>query len=416
MQEYFEKFINTISLTKNQREDAIKKYEGVCRCLNQNFYNTEYSNKVKFLFGSYKKKTTISSNTKDVDVIFKIPKDKFSEYQSQENGPSNLLTKIKKILQSKYSTTENIKNWTKVVLVDFQTFKVEVLPAMEQENGKFTIPNNGQGADWLEDFNPKGEIDNFYKSNNSNGKLTRKLIKIVKKWKTERTSVNIKTYILDNHVIDFLNSYTFIDCPKLIFNFFEYLHKKENQTSTETVLNQSKKAFGFYEKNKIDDALDEYIKIFGDSFPKNIKKAFHEKEYSPAPNEQFIEDNFPLSIDKDILLDIKIYCKPKKGGFMNRWLVEKIPFVGFSKGETLEFDAIVNNLIGQYQTKWKVRNFGSEAKKNNKLRGEIMEDNNGLHKYKDSTAFYGEHFLECYVIKDGFCIAKKRIIVPINLE
>ncbi len=80
MDDYFKKFIENISLTKNQREDAKTKYIGVCKVLNNEFYNSEYNDSVKFLFGSYKKKTTISHSNKDIDVIFKIPKIKFEEY------------------------------------------------------------------------------------------------------------------------------------------------------------------------------------------------------------------------------------------------------------------------------------------------------------------------------------------------
>lgn len=415
MQEYFEKFIESISLTKTQRDDAITKYESICKCLNKEFYDSEYSDAVKFLFGSYKKKTTISHSNKDVDVIFKIPKDKFSEYQSQKNGPSNLLTKVKDTLKDTYSTTDNIKNWTKVVLVDFQSYKVEVLPALEQENGKFTIPNSGNGEDWITDFDPKKEIDDFFKSNNSNDKLTRKLIKIIKKWKLEKSTVSIKTYILDEYVITFLNKYTFSNYPKLVFDFFNYLHEKESQSYTETALNQSKKALDYYNSRKIDGAIEEYKKLFGDSFPKNINKSIDNTQYQVAPNEEFIENIMTVSINEDVVLDIKIYCKPKKGGFMHRLLLEAFPSFGILKQETLEFDATVKNLTGQYETMWKVRNFGDEAEKNSKLRGEIINDNNGLHKYKDSTAFYGEHFLECYVIQNNFCVARKRITIPVNL-
>ena len=182
MNEYFKKFIENISLTKNQRDDSLTKYIGVCKTLNSEFYNSEYSNSIKFLFGSYKKKTTISHPEKDVDVIFKIPKEKFEDYQKQENGPSNLLTKVKNTLKNTYSTTDKIKNWTKVVLVDFSTFKVEVLPAFEKDDGKFIVPNTGDGEDWII-FDPKSEIVNFENSNKLNNGLTRDLIKIIKKWK-----------------------------------------------------------------------------------------------------------------------------------------------------------------------------------------------------------------------------------------
>lgn len=412
MEEHFEKFISNISLTVNQRKDAITKYEGVCKSLNKEFYDSDYSDNVKFLFGSYKKKTTISHSSKDVDVIFKIPKEVFAKYQSQENGPSNLLTRVKNTLKETYPTTENIKNWTKVVLVDFQSFKVEVVPALEQENGKFTIPNSGNGEDWLTDFDPRSEIDDFFHSNNTTNKLTRKLIKIIKKWKLEKSNINIKTYIIDKHVISFLDGYVFTDYPKLICDFFSYLHKIENQTYTETALNQSEKAFNFYTSGEVDNAAEEYKKIFGDEFPKNINKSIFNTEYETAPNEQFIENLFEVSIDQSITLDINVFCKPEKGSFRSWIPMKNFPFYGLNKRERLEF-VVVSNCREPFETKWKVRNFGVEAAKDNRLRGEILEDSE-LHKYIDFTAFYGEHFIECYLLKNNICVARKKIKIPVN--
>ena len=413
MNEHFEKFIDNISLTKNQRDDSLTKYIGICKTLNSEFYSSEYSDSVKFLFGSYKKKTTISHPGKDVDVIFKIPQEKFEEYQKQANGPSNLLTKVKNTLKATYSTTDKIKNWTKVVVVDFSTFKVEILPALEKDDGKFIVPNTGDGEDWVI-FDPKSEITSFKNSNNSNNGLTRNLIKIVKKWKIETGNINIKTYILDKYVIDFLSDYSFVSYPKTILDFFEYLHKKESGTNIETAKNRAKKACAFYEENNIEKAVEEYQKIFVNGFPRNIKKDVSDfVDYVKAPNEQFIEDFFRVSLDEIIDINIETRCKPKKGGYMKSILLSRLPNGWVSKKDDLEFVLNTKNLSGEYLTKWKVRNFGEEATRDGKLRGEIHEDNNGIHKYKDGAAFYGEHFLECYIIQNNICIARKKVVVPI---
>lgn len=37
----FQKFIDNITLTDAQWDDAKKKYEGVCRCLDQHFYDIQ---------------------------------------------------------------------------------------------------------------------------------------------------------------------------------------------------------------------------------------------------------------------------------------------------------------------------------------------------------------------------------------
>jgi len=413
MEEYFKKFIDKISLTSNQRRDAIIKYKNVCKTLYNEFYDGEFQESSKFLFGSYKKKTTISHLEKDVDVIFKIPKEEFEKYQNQENGPSNLLTKVKNTLKDTYPTTDKIKNWTKVVLIDFQTFKVEVLLALENSDGTFKIPNSGSGSDW-ESFNPKKEIDEFYDSNKETNGLTRDLIKIIKKWKINKIIVDIKSYKIDEYVINFLEDYNFENYPRLLKDFFDYLKTIRNETFVDSAIVNSTKALEFYNKDDIENAISECKKLFGDSFPTKIKKDFSIVDYVPAPNEEFIEDKYNVAIDGNIFIKIETYCQPKRGGFMKKWLLDKLPSGIITKKDELQFKAVVSGISGDFITEWKVRNFGSEAEQDNKLRGEIIPDNNGLHNYKDYAAFYGEHFLKCYVIKDGVCVAMRRINIPIN--
>ena len=46
------------------------------------------------------------------------------------------------------------------------------------------------------------------------------------------------------------------------------------------------------------------------------------------------------------------------------------------------------------------------------LRGQIVKDN-GTEIRNEDTNFEGAHFVECYIIKDGICVARDRIDVPI---
>jgi hypothetical protein len=53
---------------------------------------------------------------------------------------------------------------------------------------------------------------------------------------------------------------------------------------------------------------------------------------------------------------------------------------------------------------WKVRNHGPEATRLNALRGEITRDA-GTRSKKESTAYRGSHYVECYIVKNGVCVA-----------
>ena len=65
----FERFHQNIRLTQAQREDARRKYTGVCQCLHDHYYEEEYSENTALLIGSYGKNTNIRP-PRDVDVIF----------------------------------------------------------------------------------------------------------------------------------------------------------------------------------------------------------------------------------------------------------------------------------------------------------------------------------------------------------
>ncbi len=121
MENSFKDFLSNITLTSDQQEDAQTKYTGVCEKLYKFYYGEgAYDSSKKYLFGSYKTKTNVRPFTEeqDIDVLFKIPEDTFKKYDGyKSNGQCALLQEIKDVLKEKYTTTDKIKAWGKVVLV-----------------------------------------------------------------------------------------------------------------------------------------------------------------------------------------------------------------------------------------------------------------------------------------------------------
>lgn len=419
IEEQFEKFYENIKLTQAQREDAKRKYDGVCGKLHSYYYpDTTYDGNTRFLIGSYGKKTHIRP-ARDIDVIFIMPPEKFSQYNdNNSNCQSQLLQDVKAILEEKYKNTP-ISAFGKVVVLEFADpqHKVEVQPAWENENGTFTIPNSENGGSW-EIVDPRAEIKRIQDSDEQTGK-TKKLIRTTKKW-SELCTAPVKSFAIENKVLEFFSSNNTDNRFAItVRDFFSYFYNSASDESLRshlnTALSRAKKACTFEDEQKLDEATEEWKKILGDDFPKQMDKFLSEDQvYVRAPDEKFIEELLPVSIDGHVKVDIETYCKPKNGSFRKSVLLSRLPIGWIFRKDSLEFKATASGYNGNYDTKWKVRNFGEEAERANKLRGEILEDNNGLHGYKDGAAFYGEHFLECYVIKNGTCIAKKRITVPIG--
>lgn len=277
MQKYFNKFCENIRLTDNQEEDAKKKYNGVCETLHNYFYeNKQYDGTTKFLFGSYKKKTNIRPliEEQDVDVLFKMPVEQFEKYNKyKSNGQSALLQKIREILKETYTTTDLIKSWGKVILIQFAEGRhnVEILPAWEGENEGFKIPNTENEGSW-EIFNPKKELKKFQSSNKITNGFTSELSRMIKSWKRQITTLEIKSFEIENYVIDFLEKYEYREKKYSLItkNFFEYLLKvisEENKSHIKTALTRVNNAINFEKEEKFKEACEEWQKIFSKEFP-----------------------------------------------------------------------------------------------------------------------------------------------------
>lgn len=273
IQEQFEAFYKNIKLTSAQREDARKKYDGVCKKLHDHYYpDVEYTGQTKLLIGSYGKHTHIRP-ARDVDVIFYMSNDKFDQYDdNQSNGQSQLLQDIKKILEEKYPDTP-IKAFGKVVVLEFADTQhnVELLPAWENSDRTFTIPNSENGGSW-ETYDPRKEIETIKKSDEKTGQ-TKMLVRMIKKW-SEQCSAKIKSYKIEQAVVTFFASTEKYDKYSiLVKDFFIFFHTNVSDESLQshlnTALERAKKASEFESNGKLEQAVDEWKKIFGDDFPKN---------------------------------------------------------------------------------------------------------------------------------------------------
>ena len=438
IQQQFEDFTENIKLTPTQREDAKTKYSGVCKKLHEYFYpTTEYDGSTKLLFGSYAKHTAIRpmSKNQDVDVLFKIPKETFQQYTNYTTGgQSALLQKIRDILlESKYSLSDKPKAWGKVILITTAdgTHNVELLPAYEQEDGMFIIPNSENGGSW-DVFDPRSELTRFSESNDQTDGLTKELSRMVKRWGREVSSLTIKSFEIENFVMLFLTSHDYNNknYSQVVTDFFTFLDNVidiGNHSHVETAKDRADKALAFEHEGKIESATTEWKKIFGDnSFPalsanKGIIVSLNElitdlQSSFPSASEEFLDSKYGILTVLNLAYSVNVEVQINQNGWrQNQWLLSEFKRCGYriQTSASLLFRIASNNVPKPYRVKWKVRNFGEEAKRKGALRGEISDDD-GSETKKESTLYHGEHYVECYIIKDGQCIANGRVFVPIG--
>ncbi|MDP2631762.1 MAG: nucleotidyltransferase [Candidatus Uhrbacteria bacterium] len=273
MNEQFKKMYENIKLTSDQRKDAKTKYTGVCKKLHDHYYpNVEYSGNTKLLIGSYGKHTNIRP-PRDIDVIFVMPEEKWGQYADNTRNPqSQLLQDVKKILSEKYTTTEKIRSWGKVVLVKFSdgTHDVEVLPAWRNHDGTFKIPNSENGGSW-EYWDPKSEINNIDSSDKDTDGATRMLIRMIKKW-TDNCSIKMKSHVIEKAIINYFSSAIVgsshaIMVQNFLQFFLDITLDQDTRSHITTALNRAKKANEFEQAQKLDEATNEWKKVFGEDFP-----------------------------------------------------------------------------------------------------------------------------------------------------
>jgi hypothetical protein len=442
MESYFKQLLTNIKLTDPQRLDGKRKIKSVATALHNYYYPTlTYDGSTKRIIGSYGKRTNIRP-VGDIDLIFRMPAEEYDRYNNLSgNKQSQLLQDIRIKLKDKFTTTEKIRAFGKVIVIGFSdgTHNLELLPAWKQSDGKFIIPNSENGGSW-DVWDPIKEFENIDGSSKRT-KKTRSLIRMFKRW-VEYNSVPIKSFMVEILVVEYLKANSFDDSfSKSVKKFFDFLLTKKNSsvyspasssfinlgeawyTKVESVVTRATKAIDFEAKGDFENSSREWKKVFGDVFPLAVNKSTSVVQgFSidiqalsiryPSVDEEDLESKYGIEQmlipEYRVNLDADVSQDGFRTGSLVSFLAQKFPIM---KRKNLLFKA-TTNVPGPYKMMWKVRNFGEEAKRANGLRGEITYDA-GFRQKKESTLYEGGHYVECYVIKNGFCVAVGTIHVPI---
>ena len=125
--------------------------------------------------------------------------------------------------------------------------------------------------------------------------------------------------------------------------------------------------------------------------------------------EQFIDDLYPV----DLSYRCSVSCQVSGNGFRPKPLSDFLQLLrrylphNFEIRCTMEY----TNCPPPYKVLWKVKNVGPEAERLNQVRGQIEEKGNSI---VEHSRFYGNHYIECYIVKNGVCVAKTRVDIPIG--
>mgnify|MGYP006075163057 FL=1 len=359
-------------------------------------------------------------------MVFEISDEDYIKYNSRiHNGQSDLLQDTKTAIAKTYPNTE-IKGDGQVVVVKFTNVVVEVCPANLQNDNTYKYPDSNNGGSW-KTTKPRQEITEINSYNQTTNSNLKNLCKMTRDWKN-KNGVKMGGLLIDTFCYNFLkenedyHSTTFSNYDELVRDLFKYISELSKEQkfwyapgSNQKVYKKSnfhskaKKAFNNAEEaiNKKDNKTVYGIwrKIFGNKFP--YPKAILESSENYSSTEEFIEDKYPI----DIRFNLKIDCLVKQQGFRDA-LLSSLRILRSTK--KLKFYITTNEVPKPYEVKWKVKNLGQIAKKRNMYRGQIINDQ-GKEIRNENSNFNGEHYVECFIIKNAVCVATDRIDVPISI-
>ena len=279
----FEEFHQNLALTPLQRQDGLTKRSGVVRCLNRHYYASMSHVENSFLIGSWGKDTAIRP-PRDVDLYFLLPVTVYLRFEGHLwNRQSAILQAVKGVLANTYPDTD-MSSDGQVVVVRFESYSVEVVPAFQLQNGRYWICDTHNGGSYKE-TDPMAEVNFIEAADQVNNRNLRPLIRMLKAWQAN-CSVPLKSFQIELLAADFLgkspwrlNSFFYFDW--IIRDFFAYLYHRANsfvvvpgtiesiylgnewQSRAETAYYRAEKACEYEKYNLVQAAGDEWQKIFG---------------------------------------------------------------------------------------------------------------------------------------------------------
>lgn len=394
--------------------------------------------------GSYPRYTAIKP-LHDLDILYIIGdwterniipfeslNDLAIKFNSEYKNPTNLDLKI--VIQTHSLSFRYLKGQTEI-------FAVDLVPALKKginefEKNMFYVPEiikKTIGANrnkyysektqskseiiWIK-TDPIGYIEIASALNNINSDF-RKTVKFVKGWKnfckTQNAEFKLKSFHLEQIITRSFLSNNNLELFESIFNFFTELREKimkpsildraDNTKYIDEYLNE----LTDYQREILNESIDSVLIGFENlDCTKDIEKVINSGFYKRnGKNEQFLFDQkIPTLIDTDFTFKIDGFIKKLNGFGLYKARLK------FTNGvvdteNSINFRVIKNTTFSKL-LKWKVKNDNNSPEP----RGEITD--NTTSQITEKTAYKGRHFVECYAIKDGICVAKDRIYVIVR--
>lgn len=319
---------------------------------------------------------------------------------------------------------------------------IDVVPFVELQPDTFYIINRNEGEDGtFEQTDPTGYTEWLDERNRiTNGNLI-KSIRLLKWLRDYKQTFTCKSVILDVLIAGRANSVNLVsdskyysDVPTTLVHLLEdlntylamypdYMPRIEDPTCPEIDYNHrwdndqylnfkkkveyyASKARAAYDEEDITTSQNLWRDLFGDQFGSSSVKSLSESlanfvTISGDPGEKFIEEMHDVKLDARYNLKV-VGSAVQKSGFRTYDLPKRGNRI--EPGRFVRFSIRKCTVPGEYSILWKIKNRGKAAEAAECLRGEIVPGDT----HTEPTKYRGSHYVECYIIKDGICVARDR--------
>jgi len=302
------------------------------------------------------------------------------------------------------------------------------------------------GNEWTE-RNPRSITNWFYEQNKMYNNKLREITRFIKYFAKTRKEWKICggliITILVSEQLNTLDVESDIDelLKKVILNIIDRI---KNNTSVKNPVNDQELITNDLQREKLNnlsskldmfsDKLtsaynnqneEEILKCWNDFF-KTDYFVLNKKQNNKLceNNEMFIENLYKVNRKAPVFFKIKCQRYVSKDNFNKCTQINCYDDQPFSlhdnKDERIGF-SIETSVSKPYILLWKIKNNGIKAVENNMLRGEIcygntlLSNDDDINSYQrfENINFEGNHYVECYLIKNNQCLAKSRFNVKI---
>lgn len=287
VQRRFGQLLETLTITRAQREDGETKQAAIRACLNRWYWGHGSETANSMVIGSWGKDTRVRPS-RDIDILFLLPSDVYWRFQRRsDKRQSQLLQEVKYALGQTYSQT-TLRGDGQVVSVPFGSTPIEIVPGFRCTDGSIIICDANDGGRY-KTSTAEAEAHDLDASDRTWNGNTRALARMMKQWQRER-NVPLKSFVLERLAVEFLRVWPFSHHDSfwydwMIRDFLAYLIGRANgyqvmPGTSEIIalgsewLSRAQTAYGYavracdYERDNYQAlAGDDWQQIFGRAVP-----------------------------------------------------------------------------------------------------------------------------------------------------